>query len=129
MGYGVQKSGAKGTRNPATVMQRACTRVSACLVNHNFSVSRAANLGKHREEPCLDREPQTTLPQSVPAWRSCAQGADPVRLMILRRSVDNMEELRRERAQASADKRGPRPESAPTENRRFPPAIRRAFQR
>ena len=40
-----------------------------------------------------------------------------------------MEELRRERAQVSVDKRGTRPESAATENRRFPPAIRRAFQR
>ena len=40
-----------------------------------------------------------------------------------------IEELRRERAQVSAEKRGTRPESAPTENRKFPPAIRRAFRR
>jgi hypothetical protein len=40
-----------------------------------------------------------------------------------------MEELRRERAQVSAEKREPRPESAATQKRGFPPAIRRASQR
>jgi hypothetical protein len=39
-----------------------------------------------------------------------------------------MEELRRERAQGAAEKRGPQPESAATENRGLAPAIRRAPQ-